>query len=189
VIERTGVRLVGYIRESGDPSEGVPAFAQHEELRRHAAAEGHHLVAVCSDSRPAGNEPAREGYRSLLGVIASGSVSGVIVPGLETLSSDTIVQEILLWDLRSRGITVLSTRPNDLDILSAEVTAPSRLFIRDVLTRVAEHGEFLSATAPPRAPAIEPDADDEDVVVHLIRPGRGTADPESGSAVAGNGEG
>ncbi|HSG78852.1 MAG TPA: recombinase family protein [Acidimicrobiia bacterium] len=186
------MHLVGYIRESGDPSEDAPAFAQHEELRRHASVEGHHLVAVCSDTREAGREPDREGYRSLLGVIASGSVDGVLVPGLDTLSSDTIVQEIMLWDLRSRGIAVLSTRADDLDALDPAAVSPSRLFIRDVLTRVAEHGAFIRETGMrPSSPAASEAVDDNDVVVHLIRQERAAVDPdhEAGSAAVGNVEG
>ena len=185
------MRVVGYIRETGSPADGESAFAQHEELRRHASVEGHQLVAVCSDARDAGPERDREGYRSLLGVIAAGSVDGVLVPGLDTLSSDAIVQEIMLWDLRSRGVTVVSTRRDDAEILATGAAAPSRLFIREVLTRVAEHGTLVSSTRPSPPPGAGRDEGSDDVVVHLIRPGRATADPDSssGSAAAGSAEG
>ncbi len=183
------MRVVGYIRETGSPADGESAFAQHEELRRHASVEGHQLVAVCSDARDAG--PDREGYRSLLGVIAAGSVDGVLVPGLDTLSSDAIVQEIMLWDLRSRGVTVASTRADDAEILATKATAPSRIFIREVLTRVAEHGALVTSARPTPPPGGGAGTDADDVVVHLIRPERATADPDdsSESAAAGSAEG
>ncbi|MDX1690123.1 MAG: recombinase family protein [Acidimicrobiia bacterium] len=184
------MRVVGYIRESVDP-EGPPAFAQYEELRRHASVEGHHLVSVCSDAREPGRGVDRDGYRSVLGVIAGGSVDAVLLPGLATLSSDTIVQEIMLWDLRSRGVAVLSTRPDDVGVLGERDPGPSRMFIRDVLSRVAEHGAFVRSgpLAPPDV-AVPVAADvDDDVVVHLITGERATADPdEPGSAAAGERE-
>ena len=184
--QRSTVRVAGYIREPSDPEAGTSAFAQYEELRRHASVEGHHLVAVCSDARVQGVAPGRDGYRSLLGAIAGGGVDGVLVPGLDTLSSDTIVQEIMVWDLRSRGIAVISTRADDMARLADRDPGPSRMFIRDVLTRVAEYGAFVrSGPLAPPDPLQQSDSDD-DVIVQLIRDGRAAADPdETGSAAAG----
>jgi DNA invertase Pin-like site-specific DNA recombinase len=153
----TGVRIAGYVRESADPSADRPAFAQQEELRRYAVDHGHDLVAVCRDVREPGHALGRAGYRSLLGVIASGSVDTVLVPGLETLADDEIVQEIMLWDLRSRQVRVLSTRPQDEAILDGGDPGPSRMVIRDVLARVAEYGR-LAAAVPVEAPAAAPGA-------------------------------
>jgi DNA invertase Pin-like site-specific DNA recombinase len=102
---------VGYVRESADPSAGHSAFEQQELIRRHALEHGHSIVAVCLDARAAGEALGRDGYLGLLGVIASGATDAVIVPGLSVLSSDQIVQEIMLWDLRGRGVRVISTDP------------------------------------------------------------------------------
>ena len=143
------MRIAGYVRESADPSADRPAFAQQEELRRFAAENGHDLVAVCRDAREPGHALGRTGYRSLLGVIAAGGIEAVALPGLDTLSSDQIVQEIILWDLRSRRVRVLSTRPDDDEILGGRALPPARILIRDVLARVAEYARLASVVPGP----------------------------------------
>ncbi len=167
------MRIAGYVRESADPSADRPAFAQQEELRRYAVEHGHDLVAICRDAREPGHALGRTGYRSLLGVIGAGGVDAVVVPGLDTLASDQIVQEIILWDLRSRRVRVLSTRPEDDASLGSGTTEPARLFIRDVLARVAEYGQLVtemaleagSTAAPAALPGDPEDDDDEDDVL------------------------
>ncbi len=159
------MRVVGYVRESLDPSDDRAAFSQQEELRRHAGEHGHRLVAVCQDLRNPGQSPNRDGYLSLLGVVASGGVDAVLVPGIATFSSDAIVQEIILWDLQGRGVRVISTDEADLKLLDREaVPEPSRLVIRDVLERVDEHAAGLG-THPIDPPEIFADGD---VLVHII---------------------
>jgi hypothetical protein len=63
------MRIAGYVRESPDPSDPRSAFAQQEEIRRHAAAHGLTLVAICQDLRGAAG--SRDGYLALLGVVAA----------------------------------------------------------------------------------------------------------------------
>jgi DNA invertase Pin-like site-specific DNA recombinase len=159
------MRVVAYVREPADPAADRPAFAQQEEIRRHAAAHGLEVVAVCQDLRLPGRSQERHGYLSLLGVLASGRAEGVLLPGLATLSSDVIVQEILLWDLRARGVQVLSSDPVDLDALTPQPDDPTRRLIRDVLARVAEHAAWL-ATTPAQATS-------DAVVVQLVSPPNG----------------
>ena len=158
------MRIVGYVRQSADPA-GSTAFAQQEQLRRYAADQGHSIVAICQDVRSAGSPPSRDGYISTLGVIAAGGVDAVVVPSVTTLSSDAIVQEIILWDLRSRGVRILSTDPSDLRLLD-ESTSPGadRLVIRDVLERVGEHTAAISSH---QREAIVPPPD-TDVIVEII---------------------
>ncbi|MCB2222953.1 MAG: recombinase family protein [Actinobacteria bacterium] len=138
------MRVVGYAREAAGSDTPRPVFAQHEEIRRWAADHGHDLVAVCQD-RPGASHPLeRDGYLSLLGTVASGGVDAVALPGVATLSDDLIVQEILLWDLRSRGVRVLSTEAADAAVVGDEEPDAMRLVIRDVLARVEEHAATLA---------------------------------------------
>jgi hypothetical protein len=81
------------------------------------------------------------------------------------LSSDQIVQEIMLWDLRGRGVRVISTDPSDLLLLDAdERPGSSRMLIRDVLERVGEHARSIGAHRL-EPPGILPDGD---VMIHII---------------------
>ncbi|HSM02604.1 MAG TPA: recombinase family protein [Acidimicrobiia bacterium] len=171
------MRVVGYVRESADPSAGRSAFEQQEVLRRHAVEHGHSLVAVCQDARTPGEALGRDGYLGLLGVVASGAVDGVLIAGLAALSSDQIVQEIMLWDLRSRGVRVISADPADTALLDAgEEPGPARMLIRDVLQRVGEHARSLGAHRLD-APTILPDGD---VMIHIVEADHAEA---AGSAV------
>jgi DNA invertase Pin-like site-specific DNA recombinase len=163
------VRVVGYVRESADPDAGRSAYAQQEDIRRHVLAHGDQLVAICQDLRSPGQPSARDGYLGLLGVIASQAVDAVIIPGVTVLSSDQIVQEIMLWDLRARGVRVISTDISDLVLLDAESEpGPTRMLIRDVLERVGEHARGIGAYR------IEPPGilGDGDVLVHIIHADR-----------------
>ena len=175
------MRVVGYVRESIDPAEDRPAFAQQEEIRRYALEHGLQVIALCRDVRQPGAELGRDGYRSLLGVIAGGTADAALLPGLATLSSDLVVQEIMLWDLRSRGIKVLSTDPADLPVLAGRELDQSRALVRHVLARVAEHARTLAAPEPPHG-AAPPPHDADGVVVRLERPPR--EDPPDGDAAA-----
>jgi hypothetical protein len=167
------VRVVGYVRESADPSAGRSAFEQQEIIRRHAAEQGHALVAICQDARSPGAALGRDGYLGLLGVVASGAVDGILVAGVGILSSDQIVQEIMLWDLRGRGVRIISTDPTDLSLLdSTEEPGPSRMLIRDVLERVGEHARSLGSHRL-EPPAALPDGD---VMIHILAADRAEAE-------------
>ncbi len=122
-------------------------------------------MAICQDLRQPGSPPSRDGYLSLLGVVAAGAVEAVLVPGIATFSSDAIVQEVMLWDLHGRGVRVLSTIEDDIRLLDPEsVPEPSRMVIRDVLGRVGEHAAGMGAHRPD-PPAVLPDGD---VMVQII---------------------
>lgn len=157
------MRIVGYVRESSDPGDGPTAFAQQEEIRRYAARHGHAVIAVCQDARTPGHPLGRTGYRSMLGVLGTGEAEAVLVAALDALSGDTIVQEILLWDLRGRGVPVLSALPGDHEVLGG-APGPTRMLIRDVLSRVSEHARELRR---PIDTTTRPEGGD--VVVHIDR--------------------
>ena len=173
------MRVVGYVRDTPDPSEAEPAFAQAERVRRWINDRGHQLVAVCQDVRTAGRSLGRDGYRAMLGIVASGEAEAVLVPSVDALSPDKVSQEIMLWDLRARGVAVLSTAEGDMALLADPPEDSLRILIRDVLAKVAGHVEMIGSGVIPLAPAGKPGlpieriiatADDGDVVVELIPP-------------------
>lgn len=156
------MRVVGYVRESPDPSDGRSGFAQQEEIRRYAASHGLAVMAVCQDLR---GSTDRDGYLSLLGVVAAGGVDAVLLPGIVTLSADQIVQEIMIWDLLGRGIRVISTSAADAALLGIDADpGVARMLIRDVLARVGEHARTIGARRIDR-PSILPDGD---VLIHIL---------------------
>lgn len=158
------MRVVGYVRESSNPDRFRPAFAQVEELRRHAADRALSLVAVCQDTRHPGHPTGRDGYLSLLGVVAAGAVDAVLLPGIDALSTDETVQEIAIWDLQRRGVRILSTRREDDPVLSGGTPPdPTRDAIRQVLDRLAD-------PAIPTGDSIDDSAvaPDGDVLIRII---------------------
>lgn len=180
------MRVVGYVRDTPDPSEAEPAFAQAERVRRWIKDSGHQLVAVCQDVRTAGRTLGRDGYRAMIGVISTGEAEAVLVPSLDALSPDKVTQEIMLWDLRARNIAVLSAAETDLELLSDPPPDSLRILIRDVLAKVVDHVGMVGAGAiplsEPQAPSLPPaeaeaeeeaEFDDSGVVVELIPPSPG----------------
>ena len=163
------MRVVGYIREASADSE--PAFAQSEQIRRWINENGHRLVSLCQDVRSPGHSVGREGLQSIVGIVSAGQVDAVVVPSLVTFSADKVSQEIIMWELRAYGITVLSTDSADIPQLADPPADNVRLLIRDVLAKSARFEEVLRLPAPPVA---EPDnvavEETRDVVIELIPP-------------------
>ena len=179
------MRVVGYVRDTPDPTEAEPAFAQAERVRRWIKDSGHQLVAICQDVRTAGRTLGRDGYRAMIGVLSTGEAEAVLVPSLEALSPDKVTQEIMLWDLRARNIAILSATETDLELLTDPPPDSLRILIRDVLAKVVDHVDMvgtgalpLSEPETPILPAaekpsgieLETDHDESGVVVELIPP-------------------
>jgi DNA invertase Pin-like site-specific DNA recombinase len=158
------MRVVGYVRELFAPEDADPAFVQGEAIRAWVRKSGHNLISVCQDVRQEGHGLGREGYQALLGIVAGKGADGVVVPGLTALSPDLMTQEIIIWDLRRRGVTVMSIDENDHALLMTPTK--ERLLMRDVLARLEDYHEWAYPAA------LEEEAEDDDrgdeVVVELI---------------------
>ena len=166
------MNVVGYIRELSTAESGE-MFAQSERVRRWVARNGYHLVALCQDA--SGTSRDRVGFKALLGLAGRGQADLVVIPGLETLSSDKVVQEIMLDRLRSHRLAVVSTEESEHELIATPSTDPARMLIRDVLFRVDQYSDLLEPTeAPPAlriAPRVEePDTSpiDTDVLIEFV---------------------
>lgn len=163
------MRVVGYVRELANPHEGEAAYAQAEQIRRWVGERGDVLMAICQDLRTPGRALSREGYRALLGILAAGEVDAVVVPTLDTLASDKVTQEISIWDLRRRGVTVLSTSAADIELLADPPPDQLRLIVRDVMIK---YGRYLDTTADPpdstEAPSLIEVDEASSVIVELV---------------------
>jgi DNA invertase Pin-like site-specific DNA recombinase len=158
------MRVIGYVRDAPGPDSGETVFVQSERIRRWVAHNRSQLVAVCQDALAGTAPDRRDGYRALLGIISAGHVDTVLIPDLTILSSDLMVQEIMLHDLRLRGVKVISTEDADLPALSDPAIDPSRLLIRDVLTKQQTYRASFSEIAD----LIVEGENDRDVLIELI---------------------
>ena len=156
------MRVIGYVRDAPGPDSGDTVFVQSERIRRWVAHNRCQLVAVCQDTLSASAADDRDGYRALLGIISAGHVDTVLIPELAVLSADLMVQEIMLHDLRVRGVNVISADENDLPALADPATDPGRLLIRDVLTKQQAYRNRFSEVAD------EIIDTDQDVMIELI---------------------
>ena len=158
------MRVIGYVRDAPGPDSGETVFVQSERIRRWVAHNRVQLVAVCQDTLTGTAADNRDGYRALLGIISAGHVDTVLIPDLAVFSADLMVQEIMLHDLRMRGVKVISTQDADLPALSDPATDPGRLLIRDVLTKQqAYRGRFSEVDD-----LIVEAETDRDVLIELI---------------------
>jgi DNA invertase Pin-like site-specific DNA recombinase len=158
------MRVIGYVRDAPGPDSGDSVFVQSEHIRRWVAHNRVQLVAVCQDTLGSDAADDRDGYRALLGIISAGHVDTVLIPELSVLSADVMVQEIMLQDLRVRGVSVVSTKEADLPALSDPATDPGRLLIRDVLSKQQAYRGRFSDVADV---GVEADPD-RDVLIELI---------------------
>jgi DNA invertase Pin-like site-specific DNA recombinase len=158
------MRVIGYVRDAPGPDSGDTVFVQSERIRRWVAHNRCQLVAVCQDTLGGDAADDRDGYRALLGIISAGHVDTVLIPDLAVLSADLMVQEIMLHDLRVRGVNVISADETDLPALANPATDPGRLLIRDVLTKQQAYRNRFSDVADQ---IMEMDAD-RDVLIELI---------------------
>ena len=86
----------------------------------------------------------------------------VVIPGLETLSSDKVVQEIMLDRLRSHRLAVVSTEESEHELIATPSTDPARMLIRDVLFRVDQYSDLLEPTEAHPALRIAPLVEESD---------------------------
>jgi len=185
------VRVVGYIRETPDPNEGEPAFAQGERLRRWVADRGHQLVAVCQDLRVPGHALGRDGFKAMIGIIERDEADAVLVSELAILSSDKVAQEVAVYEIRRRGSRVITSDDAELELLDPMPEDRIRMVIRDVLEKAERLQAALEPGPEPHAaepqPEREPATDDDStgepeevgVVIELIPPGQPAGDPSS----------
>ncbi|MBT8199375.1 MAG: recombinase family protein [Acidimicrobiia bacterium] len=160
------MRVVGYVRESSHPDDGIPAFVQGEKIRAWSRQSGHQLLAWFQDVRQEGHQLSRDGFKALLQQIERSDIEAVVVADLAVLASDVTIQEIMLWDLRLRGVSVISADPSEMR--QFEDPSTTRVVIRDLLTRVEEYRTFLESTNGPTRALPAPYSNAEEVIVELL---------------------
>jgi DNA invertase Pin-like site-specific DNA recombinase len=172
------MRVVAYVRELPGNQQPDTAYAQSERIRRWVRDSGNELVATCEDLA-ASSPSERPGFKALVDISRSGGVDAVVLADLTALASDKVDQEIILSDLRSAGVTIISTSTDDHALLQSSSDDHIRIVVRDVIAKVTDYRDSygLASDASPRLEAVVPlsssparDGDPTDVVVELIAP-------------------
>lgn len=141
------MKLAAYIRVStARQSEAYGPELQRADIRKWARANGHRIVEWCEDSISGTSElRAREGWMQAEHAVKTGAAHGVVVPRLDRLARDVMVQELLLRNLHQFGGVVVSTREGENELLTGETRDPSRKLIRTILGAVAEYDREMIA--------------------------------------------
>jgi DNA invertase Pin-like site-specific DNA recombinase len=114
---------------------------QKATIRIWCKANGHKLVAIHADEGISGAKELedRPGLADALDMIRSRKAQGIVVPRLDRLARDLIVQETILAEVRRIGGEVFSTSPAEASYLTDDPDDPSRKMIRQVLGAVSEY--------------------------------------------------
>lgn len=135
--------IVGYVRVSTatQAEDGLGLDVQKAAIRTWSKANGHRLTSTLSDEGISGTKELedRPGLADALDMIRRGKVQGIVVPRLDRLARDLIVQETILAEIRRIGGEVFSTSPAEASYLSDDPDDPSRKLIRQVLGAVSEY--------------------------------------------------
>jgi DNA invertase Pin-like site-specific DNA recombinase len=137
------VRIVGYVRVSTatQVEDGLGLDVQKAALRTWCKANGHRLISTLSDEGVSGAKELedRPGLADALDMIRGGKAQGIVVPRLDRLARDLIVQETILAEVRRVGGETFSTSSAEASYLSDDPDDPSRKLIRQVLGAVSEY--------------------------------------------------
>ena len=143
------MKIVGYVRVSTatQAEDGLGLDVQKAALRTWSKANGHRLTSILSDEGISGAKELedRPGLADALDMIRSGKAQGIVVPRLDRLARDLIVQETILAEIRRIGGEVFSTSPAEASYLSDDPDDPSRKLIRQVLGAVSEYERSMVA--------------------------------------------
>jgi DNA invertase Pin-like site-specific DNA recombinase len=133
------VKVVGYIRVSTDKQEeqGFGLDVQERTIKQWAKEHGHKIAKVIADEGVSGTLEDRDGLAEAIDLLRTGKVQGLVVPRLDRLARDLILQETILRDTRPLG-EVFTCSPAEAGFLNDDPDDPSRKLIRQILGSVAE---------------------------------------------------
>jgi DNA invertase Pin-like site-specific DNA recombinase len=143
------VKVAGYIRVSTreQAEHGHGLGVQESAVRAWCKAHGHRLVEVHRDEGVSGSNglDARLGLADALQSLRARRADGVVVPRLDRLARDLVLQETLLGEVRRLGGQVFSCSDAEAEFLVDDPADPSRRLIRQILGAVAEYERSMIA--------------------------------------------
>lgn len=129
---------VGYRRVSTREQaiDGYGLEVQERQIRDFAKSHGLRLAKIYSDAGESGGEglDRRVGLAAALAEIKAGRASVLVIPRLDRLARDLLLQETIMASLRQGGATVLSVAEPDID-----GDDPTRTLVRQVLGAIAQY--------------------------------------------------
>jgi DNA invertase Pin-like site-specific DNA recombinase len=143
------MKVVGYVRVSttAQAEEGFGLDVQRQSVRKWAKDHGHKLVGIQADEGISGAKELddRPALGTALAMVAAGEIEGLVVPKLDRLARDLIIQETLLGEIRRNGGRVFSCMAGEDGYLADDPDDPSRKLIRQVLGAVSEYERSVIA--------------------------------------------
>jgi DNA invertase Pin-like site-specific DNA recombinase len=143
------MRVVGYIRVSTNrqAERGFGLDVQARSVRAWARASGHTLVGIHRDEGVTGSNGLadRIGLVDALEEIRDRKAAGLVVPRLDRLARDLIVQEQILSEVKRLKGEVFSCSAAEAGYLADDPDDPSRKLIRQVLGAVSEYERSMVA--------------------------------------------
>jgi DNA invertase Pin-like site-specific DNA recombinase len=142
------VKLCAYLRVStGVQLDGYGLDVQKAEVKAWAKANGHTIPrdAWFIDEGISGSNglDTRVALADALNAIEGKNVAGMVVPKLDRLSRDMILQETLIRDIRKMGGDVYSTLAYEQENLHDNADEPGRKMVRQILGAVNEYERAL----------------------------------------------
>ena len=136
------MKLIAYLRVSTDKQadDGYGLDVQEADVRAYAKANGHKIVALFREEGISGSNglSTREALPEALTVLKDGQADGLLIPKLDRLSRDVLVQEQLLRDAWSMGREVFSALGSEQNLRN-DPDDPGRKMVRVILGAVNEH--------------------------------------------------
>jgi DNA invertase Pin-like site-specific DNA recombinase len=143
------VKVIGYVRVSTDrqAERGFGVVIQERAVRAWARRHGHRLVEIHRDEGVSGSNglDTRVGLAGALQGLRDRKAHGLVVPRLDRLARDLVLQETLLGEVRRLGGEVFSCSDAEAEFLVDDPADPSRRLIRQILGAVAEYERSMIA--------------------------------------------
>ena len=134
-------RAIAYLRVSTvEQKSGYGLDVQEKAVRDHAKSAGLRIIAVVRDEAISGKkgEDLRPGLAEVLLRLERGDADMLLVPRLDRLSRDVILQEAIIRPLIRAGKQVMSVAEPDIDAEDGE-----RKMVRIILGAIGEYEAWL----------------------------------------------
>ena len=133
---------VGYLRVSSQGQTSGDGFdRQKQAIDQYAYQHGFNIVQTYRENGVSGTIENREALAELLLTVEQNNgIKSVIIERLDRLARDIMVQEAIIRDLNSKGVTLISTTEGD-DLCND--SDPTRKLIRVIMGAVAEYEKSM----------------------------------------------